>query len=149
MTKQWVDETESQIKAIERELQVIDEEYDKLGRERTAKNEALNHWRAVLQDYKKRQGLEMPQPSLFLQQPDAYKNLSHREIVCLIRDQNEGNIPMKQLTQVLKAKVVNPDHASGSAYTIVRRLEKQGKLTKLRPGVYRWVNGAVNGTVRQ
>ena len=135
------EEIKKQVQAIEKECHVLAKEYEKLGTELAAKNEELAHWQAVMQSYRKRQ----EPPSLLLQAPATYKNLSHREIVHLIRDQNGGNIPMKQLIQVLRGKVVNPNHASGSAYTIVRRLEKQGKLTKVRPGLYRWIRGDKDG----
>lgn len=143
MSKQWLEETESQIKAIQQERQVVVEEYEKLGKELAAKDAALIHWHATLDDYKKRQQIETPQPSLFLQEPNI-RNLSQREVVLLVRDQNEGNIPMRQVTQAFRGIVTTPDHAASSAYTVVRRLMKQGKIVKVRPGLYRWVNGAAN-----
>ncbi len=59
MSKQWLEEMQNEIRAIEKELHVIADEYERLGKELVAKNEALARWRVVLQDYKKRQGAIM------------------------------------------------------------------------------------------
>lgn len=140
MSKLWLTETENLIEAIEQEKQILDEEHEKLGRALTAKGEELAHWKAVLQSYRGRQELEAPQPSLFLQGTNL-AGLSHRDIVNLVRDQNGGNIPMTQVTELLKSKVTTPSHAASTAYSTVKRLVKQGQVMKVRPGLYKWVNG--------
>ena len=142
MSKLWLSETETLIQAIDAERKVLAEEYEKLGKALAAKEEDLAHWTAVRQSYQKRQVLEAPQPSLFLQEANI-DTLSYREIVILVRDQNEGNIPMTQVTEILKGKVTNPEHAASSAYSTIKRLVKQGKAAKVRPGLYRWVNGTI------
>ena len=142
MGKAWIEETENLIGNIEQEVKVLAQEQDKLTRELSAKGEELAHWKAILQSYRDRRELGVPQPNIFLQKAGTYKELPHREILLLVRDQNEGNIPMKQVTELFKGKVTNPVHAAASAYSTLRRLVKQGKVTKVRPGLYRWVNGA-------
>jgi hypothetical protein len=141
MSKIWLTETENLIGDVVQERQALAVEYEKLSKLLAAKDEELAHWKAVLQSYQKRQELEAPQPSLFLQQPDDLRNLSHRDVFLLVRDQNEGFIPMKQVTGLFKSKVANPDHAAAGAYSTLRRLVKQGKVAKVRAGLYRWVNG--------
>lgn len=142
MSKIWLSETENIIGRIEDERKIIADDLEFLSAKLTAKDEELADWKIVLQSYKKRQELESPQPSLFLTGPNSFKEYSHKDIVLLVRDQNEGNIPMTQVTEILKGKVTNPAHAASSAYSTVKRLVKQGKVTKLRPGLYRWINGA-------
>ena len=144
MSKLWLTETENLIEAIEQERQSLAEEHEKLGKALGAKDQELANWRAVLQSYRIRQEFEAPQRSLFLQETNI-EALSYREIVTLVRDQNEGNIPMIQVTELLKTKVANPSHAASAAYSTVKRLVTQEKVTKVRPGLYRWVNGASNG----
>lgn len=141
MSKIWFTETDNLIKSIEQERQSLAEEHEKLGRTLAAKNEELAHWKAVRESYQRRQDLEAPQPSLFLQEPNLL-NLSLRGTILFVRDQNEGNIPMKQVTHLFRGKVTNPNHAASTAYGTVKRLIKQGKVAKVRPGLYRWVNGA-------
>lgn len=140
MSKLWLAETENMIEAIKQERQALSEEYEKLGTKLAAKDEELTHLVAARQTYQRRQKLEAPQPSLFLQETNI-DDLSYRDIVTLVRDQNDGSIPMTQVTALLKEKVTNPSHAASSAYSTVKRLIKQGKVAKVRPGLYRWVNG--------
>ena len=103
-----------------------------------AKDEELGHWEAVLLSFRKRQELEAPQPTFH--QDRNIDNLSWREIVLLVSDENDGQIPMKQVTTLLRGKVSNPDHAASAAYSTVGRLVKQGKVAKVRPGLYKWAN---------
>lgn len=140
MSKQWIEETENLIHSIEKEYQAIADEHQKLGRELEAKEAELTHWKAALQSYQNRQAV--PQPSLFLQGISNKDSLTHKEILLLVRDQNDGFIPMRQVTDIFKGKVANPDHAASAAYSTLKRVLKQGKVTKVRAGLYRWVNGA-------
>jgi hypothetical protein len=140
MTKQWVEETENLIQSIERERDIIAQDHDKLGKELAAKDSELTHWRAVLESYQNRQLIE--QPSLFLQDSADYKNLSERDILLWVRDQNKGYIPMKQAAELFKKKVKTPTHAASAAYSVLKRLLKQGKVVKVKPGLYRWANGS-------
>ena len=140
MSKQWLSETENLIHSVAAERNALAEEYEKLSKALMAKEEELTHWKAVLLSYQIRQELEAPQPSLFLQEANI-DDLSYRDIVTFVRDQNEGNIPMTQVTALLKEKVTTPSHAASVAYSTVKRLMKQGKVAKVRPGLYRWING--------
>lgn len=144
MSKQWLVETENQILQIQQDRDSLAQEHEQLGRALAAKDEELDHWEAVLQSYRRRQELESPQPTLFLQERNI-DNLSWREIVLLVSGENDSQIPMKQVTTLLRGKVSNPDHAASAAYSTVKRLVKQGKVVKVRPGLYKWVNG-VNPT---
>ena len=139
MSKQWLVETENQILQIQQDRDSLAQEHEQLGRSLAAKDEELDHWEAVLQSYRRRQELESPQPTLFLQERNI-DNLSWREIVLLVSGENDSQIPMKQVTTLLRGKVSNPDHAASAAYSTVKRLVKQGKVVKVRPGLYKWVN---------
>ena len=141
MSKQWLVETENQILQIRQDRDSLAQEHEQLGRALTAKDEELDHWEAVLQSYRKRQELEAPL-SEFLQERNI-EDLSCREIVLLVGDENDGQIPMKQVTALLRGKVSNPDHAASAAYSTVARLVKQGKVTKVRPGLYKRINGSL------
>ena len=141
MSKIWLEEAENLLRGFEQERKVLAEECEKLTSELAAQEENLAHWQAVIQSYKRRQELEAEKPSMFLLEPNLH-NLSQREIVLHVRDQNGGNIPMKKVTNLLRRTVATPDHAASSAYTAIGRLMKQMKVKKVRPGLYRWVNGA-------
>ena len=115
MSKAWMTETENLIEAIEQEKRSLSEEHAKLTKALVIKDEELTHWKAVLHSYGQRHQSESPQPSLFLQKADNHNSLSHRDIALLVRDQNDGYIPMLQLTEVLRRKVETPAHAASAA----------------------------------
>ena len=140
MSKRWLVETENQILQIRQDKNSLAQEHEQLGRALAAKDAELSHWEAVLQSYRKRQQLESPQPTLFLQERNI-DNLSWREIVLLVGDENDGQIPMKQVTALLRGKVSNPAHAASAAYSTMNRLVKQDKVAKMRPGLYKLING--------
>ncbi len=140
MGKQWVEETEKLIESIEKERDAIKVDCERLEKELCFKEAELEHWKAVMQSYSNRQQIE--QPNLFLQYTNVCKDLSEREIIFMVRDQNKGFIPMKQASELFKGKVKNPSHAASAAYSVVKRLVKQGKVVWVKPGLYRWVNGS-------
>lgn len=139
MSKQWISEAESLMNSIEKEHDILASEYKKIGTEFDAKASELAHWRAVIQSYNNRQ--QSQQPNLFLQNLNLSNNLSHRDVIFLVRDQNDGFIPMKQVTEAFKSKVKNPNHAASAAYSTLKRMVKQEKVVKVEPGLYRWLNG--------
>mgnify|MGYP001558692858 CR=1 FL=1 len=140
MNKLWLEETEKLAQDIKREYQVLAQEHEALGEKLAAKAEELRHWEAIILSYRKY--WEVTQPSLPLQIPDRYKDLSHVGIILWVRDQCEGSIPMRTVTELLKGRTVNPQHATSVAYSTLSRLIKQGKVIKVRPGLYKWVSGA-------
>ena len=91
MSTQWVEETENVIKAMQEERKVIGAEYqrlkelgaakfEQLGWDLLAKDEAMARWQTMLSDYKKRHGLEKPDPRIFLT-PDSRMGGTSRSLL--------------------------------------------------------------------
>lgn len=73
MSTQWIEETENVIKAMQEERKVIGAEYQRL-------DEAMARWQTMLSDYKKRHGLEKPDPRIFLT-PDSRMGGTSRSLL--------------------------------------------------------------------
>ncbi len=138
MSKLWLTETENMIEDVRQERKALLDDFEKLRIRVDAKSDELGHLMGALETYRRRQEVEAPESNPLLRATNV-DDLSYRDIVLAVRDQNDGNIPMTQVTKIFRVKATNPDHAALSAYSTIKRLVNQGKAVKVRPGLYRWV----------
>ena len=133
----WVRETEQMIEAVGAHQQELQARLDSIQQELAQVMEELLHWKAVHQSYHSRMVASSTKRVAQPLELGQYAGLSYTQIFNRVADEHNDDVPAKLLTKIFRSKAKNPRNASSAAYTTIRRLLKQGKATRVRPGLYR------------
>jgi hypothetical protein len=109
--------------------------------------EELAHWEKAIELHDQRHGHKAITrekiPSIDF---SRFTKLSELETVLRVAEEHNGDIEMKLVTRIFEGKVKNRKNAGPAAYTIVRRLVKQGRAIWVKKGLYHLTNSQPKAT---
>jgi len=128
----WEAQTQELLKRVEKEMEQVQSEADRLLAELEERRWALD---IALTAYREMHGESLAQTAQGLSVSDI-RNKSHREILRFIAKQNKGLLVAKQAIRIMKEAGVfgNPDNADSAVYSVLKR---SPEFVKVGKGVYK------------